>query len=113
MKTQKTASNRDEMRRLNALEQLGQIGPFVEGTLSSVQRRGCRKPGWHLTFKVKGKTETVYVPMDMAKEVAEWTKEYKRLKKLTRKVTQHSLALIRRHVARRRVADPSRASTPQ
>jgi ribosomal protein S6 len=111
MKTTKTSSNRHETRRQNTLGQIAHIGPFVEGALCSVKRRGCREPGWQLTYKVKGKTKTVYVPIDMAQEVVGWTREYKRLKQLTRKVTRHSLAIIRRHVVSRRAASRARAST--
>jgi hypothetical protein len=111
MKTTKQPLNRYELRRTQALRQLAHIEPFIEGTLSSVKRRGCRQPGWQLTFKTKGKTRTVYVPLEMAPEVKAWTQEHKRLKQLVRKVTTHSLALIRRHVAARRAARRSRAST--
>lgn len=103
--------NRHETRRQDTLRQIARIGPFIEGTLCSVKRRGCREPGWQLTYKVKGKTQTVYVPMGMAEEVVKWTKEFKRLKQLTRKVTRHSLALVRRHVVSQRAASQTRAST--
>ena len=90
---------------------MAQTAPFIEGTLCHVKRKGCREPGWHLTFKTKGRTRTVYVPVAMAAEVTAWTKEYKQLKKLIRTVTRHSLALIRRHVADRRAASRNRVST--
>lgn len=110
MQTPKKAANRHEVHRNSALRQMAAVKPFIEGTVSSVKRQGCRKPGWQLTFKVKGKTRTVYVPMDKATEVKAWSQEYRRLKKLIRKVTTHSLAIIRRHVASRRADVPSRAS---
>jgi ribosomal protein S6 len=110
MKTPKSVSNRHETRRQNTLRQIAGLGPFVEGTLCGVKRRGCREPGWQLTYKVKGKTQTVYVPMGLVEEVVEWTREYKRLKKLTRTVTRHSLAIIRRHVVSRRAENRTRAS---
>ena len=113
MKTEKQPPNRHEVRRTQALRQLARMEPFIEGTLCSVKRRGCRQPGWQLTFKTKGKTRTVYVPLELAAEVKVWTEEYKRLKQLVRKVTTHSLALIRRHVAARRAVRRSRASTPR
>lgn len=105
MKTAKSVSGRYEMRRRSALRQIAHIQPFIEGALCAVKRRGCKAPGWQLAFKVKGKTQTVYVPMDMAKDVAEWTKEFKRLKKQIRQVTRQSLGIIRKHVARRRAAN--------
>ena len=98
-------------RRQVALRRLGQIGPFLEGSLCSFQRPGCSAPGWHLTFKVKAKTRTVYVPMDLVSEVKEWNRTYRQLKKLIREVSRHSLAIIHRHVANQRAASRSRALT--
>jgi len=111
MKTVSKDVNRHVIGRDSALRELATGKPFVEGSLCQVKRRGCREPGWQLTFKVKGKTRTVYVPMEMTAEVKAWTLEFKRVKKRIRKVTTHSLALIRRHVAGRRAASRSRAST--
>ena len=111
MKTTPGVLSRHETRRQNTLRQIARIGPFVEGTLCRVKRRGCREPGWQLTYKVKGKTQTVYVPLGIAKEVVEWTRECKRLKQLTRKVTRHSLAIIRRYIVSRRAASRTPAST--
>lgn len=112
MKTTPSApSNRYAVRRAALLAQIGQIGPFVESHLSSFQRPGCAQPGWHLTFKQKGKTRTVYVPLDLVGEVKQWTQNHRRLKKLIREVTHCSLALIRGHVANRRAAARSQALT--
>ena len=109
MKTQTTASNRHSQARDLALRNLAQSGPFLEGNLCQFHRPGCATPGWHLTFKQQGRTRTVYVPMDLVDEVKTWTRNYKLLKKLIRKVTRHSLALVRGHVANRRAANRSRA----
>jgi hypothetical protein len=83
----------------------------MESHLSQFRRPGCAQPGWHLTFKQKGKTRTVYVPMDLVAEVKLWTQNYRRLKTLVRQVTRCSLGLIRGHVANRRAAQRSRALT--
>ena len=104
MKTQKAVKNRFDQKRAAQLQQLSKIGPFVEGSLVGVQHPTCKHVAWRLTFKVKGKTRTVYVPVDMAQEIKEWTREYRRLKTLIRKVTRNSLALIHGHVAARRAA---------
>jgi len=101
-----------DVLRAAALARLAQTGPFLEGSLCPVRRPGCAKPGWHLTFKQQGKTRTVYVPMDLVSEVKTWTRNYKRLKKLTREVSGHSLRLVRRHVANQRAAKRSQALTP-
>jgi hypothetical protein len=96
--------NRHSIRRQAALNQIGRIGPFLEGSLCAFKRPGCTEPGWHLTFKKKGRTITVYVPMEVVPEIKQWTQHHQRLKKLIRQVTRHSLALIRSHVANRRAA---------
>jgi hypothetical protein len=111
MKTKTTTSNRHSKARELALRKLAQAGPFLEGNLCQFKRPGCATPGWHLTFKQKGRTRTVYVPLDLVSEVKTGTRTYKSLKKLIREVTRHSLALVRAHVANRRAAQRSRALT--
>ena len=83
----------------------------MEGTLSKVWRAGRKPPAWQLTFKQAGKTRTVYVPVELAGEVQQWAREFKRLKQLVRKVSQQNLAIIRRHVAVRRAASRARHLT--
>jgi hypothetical protein len=111
MKTEATPPNRHAKARDLALLKIAQTGPFLEGNLCQFKRPGCSTPGWHLTFKQKGRTRTVYVPMDLVKEVKTWTRTYQLLKKLIRQVTRHSLALVRSHVANRRAAHRSQALT--
>ena len=112
MKTKPTVANRHSTARDSALRQIALTGPFLEGHLGQFKRPGCATPGWHLTFKQKGKTRTVYVPMSLVPEVKQWTRNYKLLKQRIREVTRHSLALVRRHVANQRAAKRSRALTP-
>jgi hypothetical protein len=104
-------TNRHTHARQATLRQIAQIGPFLEGSLCQFPRPGCSEPGWHLTFKQKKKTRTVYVPMDLVPEVKKWNLNYRYLKKLIREVTRHSLGLIHGHVANRRAAGRFRAST--
>ena len=111
MKTQTTPANRHTTARDFTLAQLAHTGPFLEGHLSPFKRPGCTTPGWHLTFKYQGRTRTVYVPMGLVAEVKAWTRNYKRLKKLIREVTRHSLALVRAHVANQRAAKRAQALT--
>jgi hypothetical protein len=111
MKTKTTTANRHSNARQLTLAQIAQIGPFLEGHLGQFKRPGCAQPGWHLTFKQKGRTRTVYVPMSLVGEVKTWTRNYKRLKQLVRQVTRHSLALVRGHVANQRAAKRSQALT--
>ena len=111
MKTSQITPNRHTVRRAAALAKIGQLGPFVDCHLSQFQRPGCVRPGWHLTFKQKGKTRTVYVPLDLVGEVKTWTQNYRRLKQLSREISRQSLALVRGHVANRRAAQRGRALT--
>ena len=111
MKTTSIATNRHTTLRAAALLRIAQTDPFLEGSLCPVQRPGCAQPGWHLTFKQKGKTRTVYVPVDLVPEVKSWTQNYKRLKTLIREVSRHSLALVRSHVATQRAAKRALALT--
>ena len=104
MQATPASQNRHTTRRDAALRRLAASGPFIEGNLCSFKRPGCTQPGWHLTFKQKGKTRTVYVPVDLVAEVKTWTHEYRQLKKHLREVTRHSLAIIRNHVASQRAA---------
>ena len=105
MKTSLLVQNRHSAQRQATLKQIRQIGPFIEGSLCAFKRPGCSTPGWHLTFKKKGRTATVYVPMELAPEIKQWTQNYQHLKKLIRQVTRHSLALIRGHTANRWAAN--------
>ena len=108
MKAPATSASRHHRLQEAYRRQLGEIGLFVEGTLSKVKRPGRKPPAWQLTFKQAGKTRTVYVPVALAEEVQQWAKEYKRLKQMIRKVTRQSLAIIRRHVAVRRAENRAR-----
>lgn len=64
--------------------------------------RGQKHPGHYLTWKVKAKTHTAYVPVDLVPQVIQWTQEHRRLKQLVHHITQLSLALIRTHVTAQR-----------
>ena len=112
MKPPPVGPNRFEKRRQACLKQLARTGPFVEGSLVGVKHPSCRHVAWRLTFKVKAKTRTVYVPVDMVEEVRQWTRSYRQLKQLIRAVTRNSLALIHGHVAARRAASRARHRTP-
>jgi hypothetical protein len=104
-----TVSNRHTRACQTALRQIAQLGPFIEGSLSPFKRPGCSRPGWHLTFKQRGRTRTLYVPLELVGTVKQWTLNYRRLKQLIRHTTRHSRALIHSHVANRQAANRSKA----
>ena len=75
-------------------------------------RQGCHcrqggplHPAWHLTFKVQGKTRTVYVPLDLLEEVRSWVVEHKRIKALLAEIHTLTVALVRSHVQTRKRKD--------
>lgn len=109
MKTSKTPQNRHRKLQASYLKRIARIEPFVEGSLCEYKRwPGSKRSSWRLTYKVGGKTQTVYVPVDMVEEVRQWTEEHQRLKQLIRKETKQSLAIIHGYVASRRAASRAR-----
>ena len=113
MKTRNASDSRHHRLREAYRRELGKLGVLIEGTLCRVQRPGRKPPAWQLTFKQAGKTRTVYVPCDLAPEVQQWAREFKRLKQLVRKITRQNLAIIRRHVAVRRAVSRAQRPTTQ
>lgn len=86
-------------------------GPLLAASLVEIAkhcgREGChcqsgrKHVGHYLTFAVEGKTQTVYVPKDLLKEVRAWIQEHKRLKQLSREISRLSIARVRSHVEQR------------
>jgi len=95
---------------------VGQVGldkPVLTASLSLVHKRcgqpGCschhggpRHPAWHLSYKEKGKTRTVYVPLDLLDQVQSWVAEHKRIKALLAEINQLALALVKGHTQHHR-----------
>jgi hypothetical protein len=65
--------------------------------------RGDKHVAYHLSYKVRQKTHTVYVPVDLLEEVRSWIDEHRRLKRLLQEISQLSLALVRGHAQARRL----------
>ena len=102
-----------ERRTVSLLRRLAAVGPFVAATLVCVRHRcgnprchcarGEGHPSWRLTYKgKKQKTVTVYVPVDMVKEVGQWVENYRAFKKLASEISDAQLARVRLHVKERR-----------
>lgn len=86
------------------LHQLQHVAPLVAASLVQAGVR-CGKPtcrcasgdkhtAYYLTFKVKAKTRTVYVPIDHLVEVRQWVEEHRRVKALLAEISQLSLAVL-------------------
>jgi len=86
--------------------------PLLAASLSTITKvcgnpschchQGSKHQAHHLTYKVRGKTHTVYVPVDFTEEVRSWIEEHRRLKRLLQEITQLSLALVRCHCQEQR-----------
>jgi hypothetical protein len=63
---------------------------------------GDKHQAFHVTYKVRGKTHTVYVPFDFTEEVRSWIEEHRRLKRLLQEISQLSLELVRSHAQERK-----------
>lgn len=86
-------------RGRRALELIRRIKPFVQASLTVTKKRcgnprcRCAKEGpLHevalLTWKEEKRTRTVYVPMELRKEVEGWVEEGKLLKRLAAEASQ-------------------------
>lgn len=81
------------------------IGPFIEGSLAVTERmcgqancpcqRGKKHKAMYLTWKEDGKTRSMYIPVGRQKEAQVMSQNYKKLKKLIRKLSVfHKKTLI-------------------
>src|SRR5437762_1614607 len=74
----------------------------VCGKLSCRCYRGQKHHAMQLTYKTRGQTRSVYVPVDFREEVRSWIEEYRRLKNLFAEISRLAMALVRSHVKQRR-----------
>jgi len=92
------SSSKTQDQVAKVLERIGNIGPFVQASLTHTKKRcgnpKCRcasegpiHPSTLLTWKEKNKTHTLYVPQALVPEVTQWVKEYKKLKRLMAQMT--------------------------
>lgn len=101
-------------RRRDALfQQLRKPAAIVDGSLVLIARtcgntahchcsKGPKHVSTYLTYGVQGKTHTLYIPVDLEKDVRRWSADYRHLKDLIREICDLQKAIIRRHVQERR-----------
>ena len=96
------------------LAALGKKTPFVIGSLVKIQRKcgnpncrcareGPKHPAHLLTTKVEGKSQAIYVPVDMVEQVQQWCRQYRDLKADIKEVSECCEQLIRLHTKEKRV----------
>lgn len=101
-------------KREALLKRLRRIGPFISGSMVVVSRRcgnprcrcarGEKHKGYYLMYKVKAKTQAVYVPVDLVPEVMAWAREHRRIKRLMAEISNLQKEVIRLYVRTKRRA---------
>jgi hypothetical protein len=95
---------RGVLRRMSQarLRRLRRIGPCLAGSL--VRQPGHRSR--YLTDKVRGKTRTLYIPLDLLDEVRRWNDHFKEARKLLQELTAVQRALLVAEIEARRRERP-------
>lgn len=98
-----------EQRIQTRIRKLGECSISISGSFTKTYRKcgkkncQCAKPdgkkhlACQLTSKVKGKTKSVYVPVDLSEEVEHWVKERQKIKQLLQEIDEYTEMLIRQH----------------
>lgn len=105
-KTKKTAAYRRVASRLKRLLGDGQV---IEGSLSSVTAGSSAH--WHLTRKVNGRTQTLYVPMSSVEEVRDWIRRWKEAKSLMKELGDCSRSILASSAPRKATTGGSTSSS--
>ena len=104
-KTKDTAAYRRVASRLKRLLGEGQV---IEGSLSRVTAGSAAH--WHLTRKVNGRTQTLYVPMSSVEEVRDWIRRWKEAKGLLKELGDCSRSILASSAPRKATAGGSTLS---
>ena len=59
---------------------------------------------------MRGKTQSLYVPVDLVEEAGHWVEEYRRVRKLLSEISDLNRAIIRAHVSTKRALARNRAA---
>jgi hypothetical protein len=107
-------------RRDARLKELVQIGPLLQGSIATVGvtcgnpncrcAQGEKHTSHILTKKVRGKTKSVYVPVDMLEEAKQWSKNYRRVKKLIKEVSAYNEKILKAYVSSTRAKRKNQAA---
>jgi len=101
-----------EKRRDAKLKQLGTVGPILQGSLAEIGvtcgnpncrcARGDKHRSHILKRQVRGKTQSLYVPVDMVEEARGWVEEHRRVKRLLREISELNRIIIKAYVPAKR-----------
>jgi|APSaa5957512576_1039674.scaffolds.fasta_scaffold13277_1 hypothetical protein len=109
-----------QARRDAKLKELANVGPVLEGSLAKIgvrcgnPRCRCARGEKHtshiLKRQVRGKTQSLYVPVDLVEEAAGWVAEYRRARELLKEISELNRAIIGAHVSTKRALARNRAA---
>lgn len=107
-----------ETRRDAKIRELANVGPVLMGSISTINvtcgnpnckcARGEKHQSNVHTKKVRGKTKSLYVPVDMVEEAREWTRNNRKLKKLIKEISDLNEKIIKTHVPTKRAKAKNR-----
>jgi len=110
-----------EARRRAKLEELAEIGPVLQGSFAQIRvtcgnpncrcARGEKHLSHIVTRKVRGKSKSLYVPVDMVEEVQVWVEQHRRVKRLLKEISALSEKIIRNHAQNRRAGNTKPADS--
>ena len=95
-----------ETKQLKPLQKIMTLNPWIEGSIVSTSRfcgkkncachhGGPKHPVLYVTWKEKGKTVSLYIPRKIEKDVRRWVQNYRKLKELTREVSDIQKQIVR------------------
>jgi len=109
-----------EARRNAKVKQLAQIGPLLQGSLAEIRvtcgnpncrcARGHKHTSHILKRQVRGKTQSLYVPVDMVKEARKWVEEHRRAKRLLKEISELNRSILKAYVPTKRARAANRAT---
>jgi hypothetical protein len=106
-------------RRAARLRELADVGPVLQGSFAQIRvtcgnpncrcARGEKHTSHILKRQVRGRTQSLYVPVDMVEEVRQWVNEYRRVQRLLAQISDLNRSIISAHVPTRRARAANRA----
>lgn len=109
-----------ETRRDAKLKQLAAVGPVLQGSLAEIGvtcgNPNCRCARGHkhrshiLKRQVRGKTQSLYVPVDMVEEARRWVEEHRRVQRLLKEISELNRSILKAYVPTKRARAANRAT---
>ena len=107
-------------RRDSKLRILANVGPLLQGSLGRIGvtcgnpncccAQGEKHVSHILTKKVRGKTKSVYVPVEMVEEAQTWINEQRRVKKLMKEISDLNEQILKLYVKSKRARERNQAA---